>query len=279
MKCVGLFFVRHLKYTYFDPTLFVFEQELNKGEESFLRFKMKKSIIAVAVLIMAVLVFVSPARSEEFQFPSPERQIELWKEANQRGNLGISKEEFASIPETPKLTEKDKVDGFVGTGLFYGFGTNGRGIADIILSGKISWEYIDKFYRCSGVSDYIDFRWSRMGLRPGAWSRPKGFFWKKVHLGQKYRKCARDDRKLLPEGDTGASFEALQLAGILIPEYIPQMNGKDKPFWDMIDYNIMPAPDSNIFRSLHLSTCCDGITLFRAPVDAEGDTYGAVVLR
>ena len=212
--------------------------------------------------------------------PSREVQIERWRQANQTGNFGIPEEAFASIPEMPELTEKDRQDGFIGVCLFYGFGNDNDEHANVLTSGELSWNYAKMVHKKNWISDYIKFKENWMRLCLEAWLRPKGFFWKKVHLGQNYQgKSVEDDRKLFPVGDTGASFEALQLAGILIPEYIPQMNGKDKPFWDMPDYDVAPYGDDAFYKSAYLYVVGDEFKLGHGHVTHESGFFGPVVLR
>ncbi len=51
--------------------------------------------------------------------------------------------EFEHCPSLPTMTTKDKQWGYTGCALFYGFGDDGKGNADAVLSGKnetcLSW--------------------------------------------------------------------------------------------------------------------------------------------
>src|SRR5210317_2134742 len=75
-----------------------------------------------------------------------EKQLKAWHRANDKMDWGIRGEEFerfaASLP--PPLTDSDRMQGFIGSVLFYGFGDDGHGHADPILSGKLAWEYAIK---------------------------------------------------------------------------------------------------------------------------------------
>ena len=75
-------------------------------------------------------------------------------------NWGITRDEFerveASSPQT--LNEDDRIQGFIGSALFYGFGNDGYGYSDAVLSGKLVWEYTGAFrngrtWQC----EYVDF--------------------------------------------------------------------------------------------------------------------------
>ncbi len=54
---------------------------------------------------------------------------------------GIRKEEFDKIGEVPLLMNAERTRGYIGTALFYGFGDDGHGNSDPVLSGKLAWEY------------------------------------------------------------------------------------------------------------------------------------------
>jgi hypothetical protein len=87
-----------------------------------------------------------------------EEQIEAWHTASKKMKWNIGKEEFNSIGTPPSLTDNDMDRGLIGVALFYGFGDDGAGHADSVLSGKLAWDYACK-YRRHGVwqSPYINF--------------------------------------------------------------------------------------------------------------------------
>jgi hypothetical protein len=72
------------------------------------------------------------------------RQIKAWHKANRKMGWGITKEEFDKIGELPQLTEGERQQGYIGAVLFYGFGDDGFGNADSVLSGKMAWHYAIK---------------------------------------------------------------------------------------------------------------------------------------
>lgn len=59
---------------------------------------------------------------------------------------GIQDVEFEKLSASlsQKLTDADRVFGYIGVALFYGFGDDGQGNADSTLSGKLAWEYAGK---------------------------------------------------------------------------------------------------------------------------------------
>ena len=93
-------------------------------------------------------------------FLSLTEQIDGWDRANKKMAWGIKDAEFAKLNAalSPVLKDDDHDWGFNGIALFYGFGDDGLGNADSVLSGKLAWEYAAKFgknktWQCG----YIDF--------------------------------------------------------------------------------------------------------------------------
>ncbi len=74
-------------------------------------------------------------------------QVKAWRRANRRMKWGIGDAEFAKIGAPPSLTAQDRADGFISTVLSYGFGDDGHGHADAVLSGKVAWAYAQKHLR------------------------------------------------------------------------------------------------------------------------------------
>ncbi|MDH4205801.1 MAG: hypothetical protein OEV45_09760, partial [Desulfobacteraceae bacterium] len=66
------------------------------------------------------------------------RQIDSWQKANEKMAWGIREDEFGRIKAPPQITDKDRFDGFVDVILSYGFGDDGHGNADSVLSGKVA---------------------------------------------------------------------------------------------------------------------------------------------
>lgn len=70
------------------------------------------------------------------------RQVKAWRKANRKMGCGIRDREFKNLPEPRLITEEDREQGYLGLILFYGFGDDGRGNSDPVLSGKLAWEYV-----------------------------------------------------------------------------------------------------------------------------------------
>ena len=89
----------------------------------------------------------------------------------------------------PALTDEDRSQGLVGTAMFYGFGDDGSGGSDAVLSGKLAWEYAcrsrkGKTWQC----EYIDFKNRKISVC--APKRPPGrkdFTLRKFSLAYSFR--------------------------------------------------------------------------------------------
>ena len=73
-----------------------------------------------------------------------DREVKAWRKANQKMGWGIDEKEFEDLPEPPAITQSESEQGYMGTVLFYGFGDDGSGNSDSVLSGKVAWEYAKK---------------------------------------------------------------------------------------------------------------------------------------
>ncbi|GMT46587.1 MAG: hypothetical protein IEMM0007_0153 [bacterium] len=85
-----------------------------------------------------------PQRVKERAILLVEEQVRAWHIASRKMGWGIRKEEFHGIGIPPSLTDDDLAQGFSGVSLFYGFGDDGSGHADSVLSGKMAWDYACK---------------------------------------------------------------------------------------------------------------------------------------
>ena len=137
-------------------------------------------------------------------------QIKAWHRANRKMSWKIPKAEFDMIEPPPQLTSEDKEDGFIGAVLSYGFGDDGNGNSDSVLSAQKAWEYARKnLFRKTWQCEYIDFdRADDIRLRPDAQARLKGFYYTKFKPPNsnqsmtvaQFRKNLKTDTGLGPEG-------------------------------------------------------------------------------
>ena len=106
------------------------------------------------------------------------KQVSAWRKADRKMRWHIPKEEFETISKPPDLTGEDIREGFEGVILSYGFGDDGNGNADAVLSGKLAWDYAGKKRGRAGTwqCEYVDFNQAdHFRLRPDAPPRPRGF--------------------------------------------------------------------------------------------------------
>jgi hypothetical protein len=65
-----------------------------------------------------------------------DEQIKAWRWADQKMGWEIDFSDFDDprVPALPPLTDSDRMGGFIGTVLFYGFGEDGQGNSDVNMS-------------------------------------------------------------------------------------------------------------------------------------------------
>jgi len=167
-----------------------------------------------------------------------ERQVKAWRKANKKMSWGIPEDSFREIMKPLPLTEKDRAEGFVEVGLFYGFGDDGTGHSDAVLSGKLAWSYAaKKWWKKTWQCNYIDFnRTDSIRLRTGAPPRPKGFYFAKGRLG-----------KIL-----------IQMVVITHPFLQDLMNTREMPFMALADYDVAPYGFNDFFDAAQLF-CSNGV--------------------
>jgi hypothetical protein len=192
-----------------------------------------------------------------------DKQMKAWRKANRKMSWGIKEEEFDQIQSPPIMTEGDRRYGFIGAVLFYGFGDNGSGSADAVLSGKVAWEYAlrgrkGRIWQCEYVHldemDYNDY----IRMRPGAPDRPRGFYWAKFQSGEKYRDVTVSQVRKLLDKDTGCGPEGIQFLVITHPHFTDMMNKRKIPFMALADYDVAPYGYEDFYDAPQLF-CSNGI--------------------
>ncbi len=175
----------------------------------------------------------------QFIFPVP-GQVNAWRKANHKMGWNIEQKELDEIGPPPLLNDSDREGGYLGVGLFYGFGDDGSGNADALLSGKLAWEYAMKRYKrktwqCEYTHidepDYKDY----IRLRPDAPARPKGFYYAKLQLGGKFQTHTVSQVRKELTGDTGCGPEGFQLLAITQTHFQKMMEEKNIPFMALAD--------------------------------------------
>lgn len=185
----------------------------------------------------------------------------------------------ASSPPAP--TKDDRGWGFSGLVLFYGFGDDGQGNSDAVLSGKIAWEYAGKnrknyIWQC----EYIDFiKPEDIRLRPGAPPRPKGFYYAKINSGQRNLNLnvAQVRKKLAI--DTGWGPEGFQFLAITHPHFADLMNQRKIPFMALADYDVAPYGYNYFFDAPQLFFSNKKLGLGIGNVDRNSPLFGIPTLQ
>jgi len=212
-----------------------------------------------------------------------EKQIDDWYKANQKMAWGIKEVEFAELDAnfSPSLKDNDGLGKFGGSALFYGFGDDGLGNSDAILSGKLAWEYaiksrINKTWQCG----YIDFSKPKdMRLRPGAPARPRGFYYAKIHLGHKYQMMTVSQALRLLEADTGCGPEGLQFLSITHYHLVELMNQCQIPFMSLADYEVAPRGVNDFFDVPQIFCSDNRLGLGIGNVERNYPLFGIPTLR
>jgi hypothetical protein len=209
------------------------------------------------------------------------KQLRAWRKADRKMEWGIRKEDFDAIGAPPSLSGGDRREGFVGVGLFYGFGDDGLGNSDSVLSGKVAWDYARK--RKKGKTwqcEYIDFQKSdNIRLRPGAPSRPKGFYYAELQLGEGRLNLTVSKARKGFDGVTGWGPEGLQFLAITHPHFQDMMNERAIHFMALADYDVAPYGYNDFFDAAQLF-CSNGVFgLGIGNVDRDYPMFGIPVLR
>lgn len=211
-----------------------------------------------------------------------DHQIKAWRRANRKMAWGISGEEFENIAPPPLMTKEDQNAGFAGVVLFYGFGNDGSGNADPILSAKEAWEFAGTYKKKNQWQcEYIDFgRVEDIRLRPGAPPRTIGFYLAKVQLGEKYQSSTVSQvRKGLQEGDTCFGPEGLQLLAITQRHFQRMMNEKKMSFMAMADYDVAPYGYEDFYDAPQVFHSIGVLGLGIGHVDRNYPLFGIPTLR
>jgi hypothetical protein len=210
-------------------------------------------------------------------------QIRFWYKANRKMNWGIKRDEFerveASSPQT--LNEDDRIQGFIGLALFYGFGDDGYGYSDAVLSGKLVWEYTCAFrngktWQC----EYVDFNKSQdIRLRPGAPARPKGFYYAKIQSGGKFKAMTVSQVRKTMTNFTGWGPEGFQFLSITHSHFANLMNERKIPFMALADYDIAPYGYNDFFDAPQMFCSNNTLGLGIGNVDRNYPLFGIPTLQ
>ena len=196
---------------------------------------------------------------------------------------GIGQEEFDGIAQPPEITDQDRKDGFVGVGLFYGFGDDESGHADAVLSGSLAWDYAVRSRKRRGgtwTCEYVRFDDPRfIRLRKDAFPRPKGFYFRKVQLGNKYHSVSVERVRNRLGNDAGFGPEGIQFLAITHSHYMKVMDGDKAPFMSLPDYDIAPHGFSDFYDAPFLLATGNTLGMGAGNVSRPYPKYGSGTLR
>lgn len=209
-------------------------------------------------------------------------QIAAWRKANRKMRWGISEKDFETISAPPRLTDADIRDGFAGVILCYGFGDDGLGNANAVLSGKLAWDFAvkrrkPKTWQC----EYIDFDHSEHSrLRPAATLRPKGFYFSKFRHGERFQHLTvKEFRKRIGPQDTGCGPEGFQLLSITHSHFASMMNSRQIMFMTFADYDVAPYGYGDFFDAPQMFCSNDTLGLGIGHVDRNYPLFGIPTIR
>ena len=169
-------------------------------------------------------------------------QIKTWRLANRKMGWNITEDEFDQQEKSTPMLDDSEQPGFIGTALFYGFGDDGSGHADAVLSGELAWNYgrkrrRDKIWQC----EYIDFEKPQdIRLRPGAPPRPRGFYYARLQPGAHLVNLTVSQLRKRLGAVTGWGPEGFQFLTITHTHFADLMTERKIPFMALADYDVAP---------------------------------------
>lgn len=208
-------------------------------------------------------------------------QIKAWRKANSKMGWGISPDEFDGLEAPPVITVESRRQGFRGTVLFYGFGDDGAGNADAVLSGQLAWEYAckrrkQKTWQC----EYVDFkRPEDIRLRPGARVRSRGFYWGMLHPGERYINLTVSQLRKKLETSTGCGPEGFQLLAVTHTHFANLMTERKMPFMALADYDVAPHGFKDFYDAPQLFCSNHILGLGIGNVDRDYPLFGIPTLQ
>lgn len=208
-------------------------------------------------------------------------QIKAWRKANRKMKWGIGEAVFAAIGPTPSLTTRDRSDGFTGVILSHGFGDDGQGNADSVLSGRLAWEYARKKHRGrTWQCRYIEFdKADHFRLRPGARPRPKGFYFSKFRPGDMFLNLTVARYLKNINIDTGCGPEGVQMLAVTHPHLAVLMNERKIAFMAFADYEVAPYGYNDFFDAMQMFCSNNVLGLGIGNVDSNYPMFGIPTLR
>jgi len=207
-------------------------------------------------------------------FSSPEEQVRKWKGLNEWLSKAFAKEAI-SDSAWPQIEAKAKGLGRESR-IFYGFGNDGQGNSDSLLTGHIFLTYLLKkfpyeksrfvdFYPPAPDAKRFEFYQSKIKLREGAAPRPRGFYVKELlpkdlegGIGAAHKgRSPAEIRKLSPWcfGPEGFQFLALE------EPYVALLRERRVPFFVLADYAISPFGEGDHYSTIFFGSDRDRLDI------------------
>ena len=208
-------------------------------------------------------------------------QIKAWRKASRKMDWKIADDEFNTFETLPILSDEDRLQGFTGAVLFYGFGDDGSGNADAVLSGKLAWEYAckrrkHKTWQC----EYVDFNKPEdIRLRPSAPGRPRGFYWAMLHSGKRHVNMTVSQLRKKLETHTGCGPEGFQLLAVTHTHFADLMTARKMPFMALADYDVAPYGFNDFYDAPQIFCSNNILGLGIGNVDRNYPLFGIPTLR
>lgn len=212
---------------------------------------------------------------------SADKQIKAWWKANRRMKWGIPSAEFKMIEPPPQLTPKDKEEGFIGAVLSYGFGYDGSGNSNPVLSAKKAWDYARKsIFRETWQCEYIDFnRTDDIRIRPDAPDRPRGFYYTKFKPADHNQSMTVSQFRKNLKTDTGLGPEGIQLLAITHAHFQKLMHNKDIQFMVLADFDVAPHGFNDFYDAPQLFCSDETLGLGIGNIDNHYPLFGVPTIR
>lgn len=223
----------------------------------------------------------SRPKTEGDLFLPVQEQINAWRKASRKMDWAITDDEFDTLEAPPLPGDEDRIQGFTGAVLFYGFGEDDAGNSDAVLSGQLAWEYACKLKtRKTWQCEYVDFKKPQdIRLRPGAPGRPRGFYWAKLHPGERHINMTVSQLRKKLEASTGCGPEGFQLLAVTHTHFADLMTARKMPFMALADYDVAPYGFNDFYDAPQLFCSNHILGLGIGNVDRNYPLFGIPILQ
>ena len=210
-----------------------------------------------------------------------QEQLKAWRMANRKMGWNIPQAEFDKQDIAPLSTDSVLNQGFIGTALFYGFGDDGSGNSNAVLSGQLAWDYgrkhrNGKTWQC----EYVDFDKSEdIRLRPEAPPRPRGFYYASLQPGKHRVNLTVSQLRKRLGNVTGWGPEGFQFLTITHAHFADLMTERKIPFMALADYDVAPYGFNDFYDAPQLFCSNQILGLGIGNVDRNYPLFGIPTLQ